>query len=75
VENDIKLLITEIDGSNKFLTRDVIVYTGLSFRCDVYSSYDDLPGRFNTDLTNVLPGIMYINKWSLLSFTLFAVKC
>jgi len=62
LENDIKLLMTETSGSNKYLTRDVIVHTGLTFSCDVYSSYDNLPERFNTDLTNILPGIRYIDE-------------
>lgn len=62
MENDTKLLMTETSGRNKFFARDVIVDTGLSFRCDVYSSYDNFPELFHTDLTNVLQGIMYINK-------------
>jgi len=62
VENDIKLLMTETSGSNKFPTRDVIVYKGLSLRCDVYSIYDNIPESFNTNLTNILPGIVYINE-------------
>ena len=74
MENDIKLLMTGTSGSNKFLTRDVIVYTGLSISCDIYSRYDNLPESFNTDLTDALRGIRYINKWSFLSFTLFTVK-
>ena len=62
MKNDTKLLMSETNGSNKFLTRDVAVCTGLSFRCDVYSNYDNLPETFNTDLTDVPPGIVYINN-------------
>jgi hypothetical protein len=49
VESGLKFLMTEISGSNKFLARDFMVYTGHSFRYNVYSSYDKFPERFNTE--------------------------